>query len=119
MASLKDSENENKKFFYAENYELRLCKKKNLKPSYDFPAFDSFSLIKNFANERISFISKNELNIIIIENYDNYDNNQIDNNNEDSIEDQNNPDKKINLKIQKYKYDKYDKNKSNSSCLLI
>ena len=111
--SLKDSEYENKKYFYSKNYELRLCKKKNCKPSYDFPEFDSFSLIKNFANERISFISKNDLNIIIIENYENYTCYQ-NNNDEYSIEN-----KKLNLKIQKYKYDKFENSKSNSSCLLI
>lgn len=110
IVSLKDSENENRKYFYTENYEIRLCKKNNLKPSYDFPALNSFSLINNYINERISFISKNDLNIIIIENYDN---------NEDSVENEKYPDKKINLKIQNYKYNKFDKNKSNSSCLLI
>ena len=55
-----------------------------MKPSYDFPAFDSSSLINNFANERISFLSKNDLNIIILEKYENYGNSQI--NDEDSIE---------------------------------
>ena len=70
IVSLKDCEDENNKNFYDQNYELRPCSLKTFKPKFDSPKFCSNSLLKEFINENISFISKNEINIMLIENYD-------------------------------------------------
>ena len=70
LVSLKDCEDENNKNFYDQNYELRPCSIKTFKPKFDSPKFCSHSLLKEFINENISFISKNEINIMLIKNYD-------------------------------------------------
>ena len=70
--SLKDNEDENKKEFYINNYELRQCKKKNMMPKHDLPAYSPNSLLEKISNQKISFISKNSLNIMITEKYDDY-----------------------------------------------
>lgn len=66
IVSLKDTEDEDADF-YAKNYELKPCKKKNFKPKNDCPSFSSNSLLENFDNKLISFISKNSLNVMIRE----------------------------------------------------
>ena len=67
--SLKDCEDINDDF-YIKNYELKPCKKKTLTPKFDLPSYDSFSLLDNIAKERISFVSKNPLNIMLIQKYE-------------------------------------------------
>ena len=65
IVSLKDNdfEDEDNKDFYIKNYELKQCTKKTLKPKAHFPGYSPSSLLEDFINERISFVSKNDLNI--------------------------------------------------------
>ena len=70
IVSLKDSEDENNKNFYEQNYELRPFCIKTLKPKFDSPKYCCNSLLKEFINKNISFISKSEINIMLIEKYD-------------------------------------------------
>lgn len=83
LISLKDCENsEDDEHFYIKNYELRPCKKKNLMPKYDLPFFSPVSLLSTIVDEKISFISKNPLNIMLINNLKDYnDNTNINNTN--------------------------------------
>ena len=67
--SLKDCEDNNDDF-YIENYELKACKKKTFAPKFDLPSYDSYSLLDNIEKERISFVSKNPLNIMLIQKYE-------------------------------------------------
>ena len=83
IVSLKDCEDEDNKNFYEQNYELRHCCIKTLKPKFDSPKFCCNSLLKEFINENISFISINEINIMLIENYND---NNINKYNEESKE---------------------------------
>lgn len=76
IVSLKDCEDENNKMFIDQNYELRPFSIKTYKPKFDCPKFCSNSLLKEFINENISFISKNEINIMLIENYGDIDINE-------------------------------------------
>lgn len=76
ILSLKDSEEEKNNDFYINNYELRPCNKKDLKPKKDIPSYSSKSLLKDFVNERISFISKYDINIMLMEKYDDYEKNE-------------------------------------------
>lgn len=70
LISLKDCEySEDNEHFYINNYELRQCKKKNLMPKYDLPFFSPVSLLSTIVDEKISFISKNPLNIMLINNF--------------------------------------------------
>jgi hypothetical protein len=62
IVSLKDTENEDIEF-YEKNYELKPCKKKNFKPKEDCPSYSPNSLLENVD----SFISKNSLNIMLVE----------------------------------------------------
>lgn len=68
IISLKNSDN-NSKEFHTNNFELRFCHKKTLKPNYDKPPFSPNSLLADIQNERISFICKNKLYIMLIEKY--------------------------------------------------
>ena len=70
IISLKDIEDDENIDFYIKNYELRPCKKKNFEPKKDCPSFSSSSLLKNIENEKISFISKNQLNIMLRAKYE-------------------------------------------------
>ena len=74
IVSLKDNdfEDEDNKDFYTKNYELKQCTKKTLKPKEHFPGYSPTSLLEYFINERISFVSKNDLNIMLRENYNDY-----------------------------------------------
>lgn len=69
IVSLKDTEDEDVDF-YIKNYELKPCKKKNFKPKDDCPSFSSNSLLENVDNKLISFISKNSLNVMIREKFE-------------------------------------------------
>ena len=69
IVSLKDIEDEDVDF-YIKNYELKPCKKKNFKPKDDCPSFSSNSLLENVDNKLISFISKNSLNVMIREKFE-------------------------------------------------
>jgi hypothetical protein len=72
ILSLKDCDDENDIDFYINNYELRPCKIIKNIPNFDLPCYCPNSLLNNMVNEKISFSTKNPLNIILIENYDNY-----------------------------------------------
>lgn len=80
LISLKDCEDDDFNF-YINNYELKPCKKKNNYPKDDLPNYSSTSLLKNIINEKISFISKNSLNIMFLENYEAEINNNYENQN--------------------------------------
>ena len=69
---LKDCENKNNKEFYNKNYELRKFSKNTLKPKDDFPCYYINSSLENLINEKICFVSKNSLNIMLYEKYDDY-----------------------------------------------
>ena len=56
--------------FYIKNYEIKPCKKKNFMPKTDCPSFSSSALLKNIEKENISFVSKNNLNIMLLEKFD-------------------------------------------------
>ena len=75
VISLKDIEDEENMDFYMKNYELKFRNKKNYFPKDDLPCFSSSSLLNIIENNNISFISKNPLNIMLREKYDNCDKN--------------------------------------------
>ena len=70
LKDIEDIEDENDETFYCKNYELKACKKKNFKPKEDSPSFSSKSILKNIDNKKISFVSKNPLNIMIREKFE-------------------------------------------------
>jgi len=117
--SLKDCENEDNNF-YINDFEIRKCKKKSLKPNKELPPFYSSSLLKNLIEDSVSLICKNNLNIMLIEK-----DNDIE---EEKFGDYffKNHEKYANIKINlnqrnnKYicKYEKCDDNKYNN-CLII
>lgn len=72
IVSLKESEEENDIFFYVNNYELKPFDMVNFKPKEDSPNFSPNNPLKNFLNQKISFISKKEINIMLIEKYDDF-----------------------------------------------
>ena len=74
IVSLKDNdfEDEDNKDFYTKNYELKQCTKKTLKPKDHFPGYSPSSLLEDIINERISFVSKNDLNIMLTEKFNDY-----------------------------------------------
>lgn len=76
IVSLKDSENNTDTYnnFYKENYELKQYNIKNLKPKESF-GYSPNILLKELVNEKICFVSKNPINIMLIEQYDNSENN--------------------------------------------
>jgi hypothetical protein len=41
-------------------------------PKYDLPALSSYYLLEKISNEKISFISKNSLNIMLTEKFEDY-----------------------------------------------
>ena len=74
IVSLKDNdfEDEDNKDFYTKNYELKQCTKKTLKPKDYIPGYSPSSLLEDFINERISFVSKNDLNVMLTQKYNDY-----------------------------------------------
>ena len=62
-----DDEEENNKNFYIKNYELKHCNNKNFTPKFESESFSSKSLLNNIKSKRISFMSKNPLNIMLRE----------------------------------------------------
>ena len=70
IVSLKDCEEDNNKNFYINNYELKQCRKQTLIPKQDLPGYSPTSLLENMINEKISFVSKNSLNIMLTEKYE-------------------------------------------------
>lgn len=71
IISLKDCEDKNKDF-YIKNYELKHCKKVKYTPKDYLPSYSSNSILKNIIKERISFVSKDPLNIMLIQKYDDF-----------------------------------------------
>jgi hypothetical protein len=120
IISLKTSEN-NKINFYSDNYELKLCKKKNLKPNYDLPSFYSSILLKNIINEKICLTCKNNLYIMLLEKIEENNKNIeiIDDNKE--VENDVNNNKKVKIKINKKdcKYDKDSYHTCKNICIII
>jgi hypothetical protein len=120
IMSLKDCENEDDNF-YINNFELRKCKKKTLKPNKELPPFSSKLLLNSIIDDNISLICKNNIYIMLIEKYNDIDEKKYDNdgffeNHEQIV----NKIKDLNQKINEYnyKYEKYDDYKCNS-CLII
>lgn len=68
---LKQNHNDENKEFYIKNYELREAKKKNFKPKFDLPCYFHLAPLKNVSYEKISFVVKDPLNIMMIEKYEN------------------------------------------------
>ena len=132
IISLKNYENNNKKEFLIQNYELRFCNKKTLKPKFDLPPISHIILIKNIINEKISFICKNNLYILLIEKYEEKNHkyeeeieeteeiDEEEEESEDEYENKKNINKKIKIEI--YNNSKFDENgrcKDKSFCLII
>jgi hypothetical protein len=117
--SLKNCENNNKNF-YMENYELRPCSKKTLKPKFDSPSFSSSILLNNFIDKNISMVCKNNLYIFLIEKYEEEEDEE-DTDNQYYEEDNSNNNDLNKLKIKKdiSKFDKDDGSNCNSNCILI
>ena len=70
ILSIKESQNDDKKNFYINNFEIRKCKKKTFKPKDDVPPFSPELLLNNILDDTISFICKNNIYIILIEKFD-------------------------------------------------
>ena len=113
LVSLKDIE-DNDKEFYIKNYELKSCKKNNFYPKNDLPSYSSTILLKNIIKDRISFVSKNPLNIMLIQKYDDsFENKLSENKNNQNIN-------TINKKFIQYKNDNnYKKNLQKNSCVIL
>ena len=67
---IKDEQDTEDADFYTKNYELKPCKKKNFKPKSDSPSYSPNSLLKNIDKNKISFVSKSPLNIMLIEKFE-------------------------------------------------
>jgi hypothetical protein len=67
---IKDEQDTEDADFYTKNYELKPCKKKNFKPKNDNPSYSPNSLLKNIDKNKISFVSKSPLNIMLIEKFE-------------------------------------------------
>ena len=109
--SLKNCQNSNKNF-YVENYELRLCKKNELKPKFDLPPFSPSVSLKNILNEKISLICKNSLYIMLLEK--SVDSEELNYEKEIKNEINEEKDEKIKIRIRKENI-KFDNN-SNHNC---
>ena len=97
------------------NYELRFCKKNNLKPKFDLPPFFSSALLNNLLNERISLICKNSLYIMLLEKLG-------DNLNYEMKEDNNKGEEekpKIRINKNNNKYYKDDKYNCKNNCIMF
>ena len=70
ILSIKESQNDDKKNFYINNFEIRKCKKKTFKPKDDVPPFSPELLLNNILDDTISFICKNNMYIMLIEKFD-------------------------------------------------
>ena len=68
--SLREFDEENNNELYEQSYELKEWNKKDLKPINDAKEFASDLLLKEIINEKISFVSKNPINIMLIEKYE-------------------------------------------------
>ncbi len=111
VVSLKDCENSDYNF-YINNYELRPCKKSNFFPKNDLPHYSTNSLLKDIINERISFVSKNPLNIMLTEKYDEEIENIFENkSHKNSINN--------NININNQSINKYDQDKSTKNNCFI
>ena len=116
IISLKSCENDNnKKKFYIKNYELRFCNKKNMKPKNDLPAFSLCNILKNISDERISFISKYSLNIMLIEKFED----NITKKNILEEDDENNENKNIKIIKKNNNYENDKMCKCMNSCIII
>jgi len=122
IISLKESENEDNNF-YINNFEVRKCMKKTLKPNKELPPYESNLLLNKIKEDSISLICKNKLNIMLFEKYNDieeekYDDNLVENHkenvNKENLNERNN---KYNCKYN-FKYKKYVNYKC-LNCLII
>ena len=120
ILSLKDCETQ-KIDFYINNYELRPCKKKNLYPNYDLPNYYAKSLLYNIEKELICFIPKYPINILLIEKYDNIEQEkkyfEYNNFNDDIVQNEKILD--INESKKRKKLTKSNKNIYENNCIII
>ena len=121
IISLKDCEEENNIDFYIKNYEIKQYINKISLLKNDSPTYSSNSLINKILDEKINFVSKNPLNIMLIEAYDDSNlknrkkdlfNNIIENTENNEIFD-------VNKKINKKNIKKYKQEICINSCLII
>ena len=114
VVSLKDCENSDYNF-YINNYEIRPCKKKNFFPKNDLPQYSTNSLLKDIIYERISFVSKNALNIMLFEKYDEEIENIYEDKSDQNIINNNNIDIINTQSINKYHQDE----STNNNCFIF
>lgn len=68
--SLMDRDDDSNELFYDSNYELKDCEPNNLQPKNHSDGYSSKLLLKEIINNKICFISKNPINIMLAEHYD-------------------------------------------------
>ena len=122
IISLKDCEEEKEIDFYIKNYEIKQYNNKISLFKNDLPTYSSNSLLKIISDEKINFVSKSPLNIMLIETYDDSNlknnekkdlfNNRIEKTENIEIFD-------INKKIKKKNKIKYKQGFCISSCIII
>ena len=122
IISLKDCEEEKEIDFYIKNYEIKQYNNKISLSKIDLPTYSSNSLLKIISDEKINFVSKSPLNIMLIETYDDSNlknnkkkdlfNNRIEKTENIEIFD-------INKKIKKKNVIKYKQGFCMSSCIII
>ena len=119
IISLKDCENEDDTF-YINNFELRKCKKNTLKPNKELPPFSSNLLLNNILDDSISLICKNNIYIMLIEKYNDIEEEKYVNDSFDNHEQSVNKIRELDQRNNEYNYksEKYDEYKCNS-CLII
>jgi len=117
ILSVKENENDDKKKFYINNFELRICKKKTLKPKNDVPPFSPELLLNNIQDDIISFICKNNMYIMLIEKFE--DDIEEEKYEDDFVESDGQSDNKNgNLKQKIKEYDYQDDSRC-KSCIII
>ena len=79
ILSLKDKDDDSNDSFFCSNYELKECDPNNLKPVNHSDRYSPNTSLKELINKKISFVSKNPINIMLIENYDSCKNGYINN----------------------------------------
>ena len=119
IISLKDCENEDDSF-YINNFELRKCKKTNLKPNKELPPFSSKLLLNNILDDSISLTCKNNIYIMLIEKYNDIEEEKYGDDFFENHEQNINKIRELDQRNNEYNYksENYDDYKCNS-CLII
>lgn len=73
IISLQECDEENNDDFYYQNYELKEFRKNDLKPEFESKEYFPNIPLKEIINKKIGFISKNPMNIMLIESYEDFD----------------------------------------------